>query len=95
MTAGSLTAALAVLLAGGMICVAPALTRRTLQFGVRVPRERASALVIRRERQAYYRRTAAVAASCTAAAIVLAGSGSTWLTAAVAPAELKIFNGGG
>jgi uncharacterized membrane protein len=88
MTAGSLTAVLAVLLAGVLICVAPALTRPTLQFGVRVPPQRTGAAVIRRERRAYYRRATAVVACCTAAALALAGSGSASLTAVVLPAEL-------
>ena len=88
MTAGSLTSVVAVLLAGVLICVAPALTRPTLQFGVRVPPQRTDAAVIRRERRAYYWRSAAVVACCTAAALVLAGSGSARLTAVVLPAEL-------
>jgi uncharacterized membrane protein len=88
MTAGSLAVILAVLFAGILICAAPALTRRTLQFGVRVPAGRAGAPVIRRERRAYYRRTAAVAACGVAVATVLAASGSAGLTAVVLPAEL-------
>ena len=90
MTAGSLTAVLAVLLLGVVICVSPALTRPTLQFGVRVPPQRTGAAVIRRERRAYYRRTAAVAVCCTGAALALAlaGSGSAALTAVMLPAEL-------
>jgi uncharacterized membrane protein len=88
MTAGSLTAALAVLFAGVWICVAPALTRPTLQFGVRVPPQLTGAAVIRRERRAYYRRATAVVVCCTAAALALAGSGSPRLTVVVLPAEL-------
>jgi uncharacterized membrane protein len=88
MTASSLTAVLAVLFAGVLICVAPALTRPTLLFGVRVPPQRTGAAVIRRERRAYYWRTTAVIVCCTAAALALAGSGSARLTAVVLPAEL-------
>ncbi len=88
MTASSLTAVLAVLFAGVLICVAPALTRPTLQFGVRVPPQRTGAAVIRRERRAYYWRTTAVVVCCTAATLALAGSGSAWLTVVVLPAEL-------
>jgi uncharacterized membrane protein len=88
MTGVSLTAVLAVLFAGVMICLAPALTRQTLQFGVRVPGERAGAEVIRRERRVYYWRAVAVAVCCTAVAIVLAGSGSPWLTPVVLPVEV-------
>jgi uncharacterized membrane protein len=88
MTAAGLTGVLAVLLAGAMLCVAPALTRPTLQFGVRVPSERAGAAVIRRERHAYYRRTAAVAVCCAAVAMVVAAAGSPWLTHVVLLLEL-------
>jgi uncharacterized membrane protein len=88
MTARSLIAVLAVLLVGGNFCVAPLLTPRTLQFGVRVPGDRVDAAVIRRERRAYYWRTAAVAAGSAGAALVLATSGSVALTATVLPVEL-------
>jgi uncharacterized membrane protein len=88
MTAGSLTAVIAVLLAGGFMCLAPALTRPTLQFGVRVPPQRTGAAVIQRERRAYYWRTAAIAVGCTAAALAVARSGSARLTVVVLPAEL-------
>ncbi len=88
MTAASLTAVAAVLLLGVLICVAPALTRPTLQFGVRVPPQHTGAAVIRRERRAYYWRTATVVLCCTAAALALAGTGSAGLTAIVLPAEL-------
>jgi len=88
MTAGSLTAVLAVLLAGVTICVAPALTRPTLQFGVRVPPQHTGAAVIGRERRAYYWRTTAVLVCAIAAVLVLARSGSIALTAVVLPAEL-------
>jgi uncharacterized membrane protein len=87
-TAESLPAVLAVLLVGVMTCAGPALTRRTLQFGVRVPGERAAAAVIRRERRTYYLRAGAVAVGCAAAAMLLARSGSRWLTAVVVPVEL-------
>jgi uncharacterized membrane protein len=88
MTAGSLTAVVAVLLVGVWICVAPALTRPTLQFGVRVPPQHADAAVIRRERRAYYWRATAVVLCCIAAALALARTGSARLTAVVLPPEL-------
>ena len=88
MTATSLTAVLAVLFAGALVCLAPALTRPTQQFGVRVPPQRTGAAVVRRERRAYYWRTAVVGLCCTAGALALASSGSARLTAAVLPAEL-------
>ena len=80
MTAGSLTADFTVPLFGALLCVTPAMTRPTVQFGVRVPGERAGTTVIRRERRAYYGRTAAIAVGCTVAAVLLQGHGSWWLT---------------
>src|ERR1019366_10750267 len=60
MSAGGLAAVSPVLVVGALTCLAPAASRPTVQFGVRVPRERAGAPVIRRERRAYYWRTAAI-----------------------------------
>jgi uncharacterized membrane protein len=71
MNAGSLAGALTVLVAGALMCVAPATARPTLQFGVRVPRERQGAPVIRRERRAWYWRSAAVVVCCTAVAVTV------------------------
>jgi hypothetical protein len=48
MSAGTLAAVSPVLIVGALMCPAPAASRPTLQFGVRVPRERAGARVIRR-----------------------------------------------
>ena len=76
MTAGPLAGDLSVLVVGALACVAPAASRPTLQFGVRVPPERAEAPVIRRERRAYFWRTAAIGACCTVAALALQGHGS-------------------
>ncbi len=80
MSAGGLAADFTVPFVGALLCVTPAVTRPTLQFGVRVPARHAGAAVIRRERRAYYRRTAAIGVCCTAAALLLQGSGSWWLT---------------
>jgi len=77
-TATLLAAVSPVLAMGALMCSLPAVTRPTLQFGVRVPRERAGAPVIRRERRAYYWRTAAIGACCTVIAVTLQGHGS-WL----------------
>jgi len=71
-----------------MMCLAPAVTRPTVPFGVRVPPERARATVIRRERHAYYWRTAAIGACCTVAALLLAGHGSWWPTRIIALLEV-------
>ncbi|MGH3291079.1 MAG: DUF1648 domain-containing protein [Trebonia sp.] len=82
MNDAGLAGVLTVLVLGGLQCVAPATARPSLQFGVRVPRERLGAPVIRRERRAYYRRSAAVAVGCTAVAtaIALTVHGPGWLT---------------
>jgi uncharacterized membrane protein len=61
------------------LCAAPAMTRPTVPFGVRVPPGRARAAVIREQRRAYFCRTAAVGACCTLAALLLRGHGSWWL----------------
>ena len=88
MSAGPLAAVSPVLVVGVLMCSAPAASRPTLQFGVRVPRERAGALVIRRERRAYYWRTAAIAVCCTVAAVAVQGHGSWWLSRIILLPEL-------
>jgi uncharacterized membrane protein len=80
MSAASLAGVLPALIVGTAICSAPAVSRPTLQFGVRVPRARTGAPVIRRERRAYYWRTAAIGLCCTAVAAAIQGHGSWWLT---------------
>ena len=79
MSAASLAAVSPVLVVGALTCSMPAVTRPTLQFGVRVPRERAGAPVIGRERRAYYWRTATIGVCCTAVAVTVRGHGSWWL----------------
>ncbi len=88
MNAASLTGALTVLVVGGLSCVAPAIARPEVQFGVRIPRERLGAPVIRRERRVYYWRTSAVAVGCTAVAVAVAGYGPPWLTRIVLLPEM-------
>jgi uncharacterized membrane protein len=88
MNAGTLAGAVIVPFFAVMMCLAPAVTRPTVAFGVRVPPERARATVIRRERHAYYWRTAAIGACCTVAALLLAGHGSWWLTRIIALLEV-------
>jgi hypothetical protein len=70
MNAGTLTGEVLVPFAGAMLCIAPAVPRPTVPFGVRVPAERARATVIRRERYAYFWRTAAIGVCCTVAALL-------------------------
>lgn len=87
MTAASLVAGFAVVLVGASMCVTPAMTRPTVQFGVRVPPEHVGADVIRRERRAYYWRTAIVAAVVTAAALLFADR-TPWLIVVLLPLEI-------
>jgi uncharacterized membrane protein len=81
MSAGSLAAVAPVLVVGALMCLMPAATRPTVQFGIRVPRERARAPVIGRERRAYYWRTAVIGVCCTAAAVTatVQGHWPSWL----------------
>ncbi|HEX6518489.1 MAG TPA: DUF5808 domain-containing protein [Streptosporangiaceae bacterium] len=73
---------------GTLMCVAPMATRPTVQFGVRVPRERTGAPVIRRERRSYYWRTAAIGVCCTVVAVAVRGYGSWWLPRIIQLSEL-------
>jgi len=81
MSAGVLAVGLTVPVIGALMFAAPAATRPTPQFGVRVPRDQVGSPVIRRERRAYYWRTAVIGACCTAAAVLVGmqGHGSWWL----------------
>lgn len=88
MSAASLAAVSPVLTVGALMCLMPAVTRPTLQFGVRVPRERARAPVIRRERRAYYWRTAAVGVCCTLAGVAVPGHWPPFLTRMILLPEL-------
>ena len=88
MSAGGLAGVFPVLTVGALLCSMPAVTRPTVQFGVRVPRERAGAPVIRRERRAYHWRTAAIGACCTVVAVATMGYGSWWLSKIILLLEL-------
>src|SRR5260370_21875541 len=88
MSAGSLAGVGTVALVGALMCGAAASARPAVQFGVRVPRERAGAPVIGRERRAYYWRTAAIGVCCTAVAVAVQGSGSWWLSRIILLLEL-------
>jgi uncharacterized membrane protein len=80
MSAGVVAADFTVPFVGALMCSVPLASRPTVQFGVRVPPERAGAPVIRRERRAYYWRTAVTCVCCTTAAVaVQQGYGSWWL----------------
>lgn len=88
MTPAALVAVLLVPLLGVLFCVSPAISRPTLQFGVRIPGDRAALPVVRGQRRAFYWRTAVVAGCCTAAAAVLAGHGAIWQVRVVLLAEI-------
>jgi uncharacterized membrane protein len=84
----ALVAVLQVPLAGVLFCVSPAVSRPTLQFGVRIPGDRATMPVVRGVRRAFYWRTAAVAVCCTCATVLLVGRGSWWTVRAIWLAEV-------
>jgi uncharacterized membrane protein len=75
-------------LLGALMCATPALTRPTLQFGVRVPPARVGATVIRQQRRTYYWRSAAVAACCAATVVVFRGPKPWWVPGIILPLEL-------
>ena len=80
MNAGQLAGVVTVVFVAVTLCLTPVMTRPTVPFGVRVPGERTSSPVIRRERRAYFWRTAAAGACCTVAALLLHGHGASWLS---------------
>jgi uncharacterized membrane protein len=88
MTTGSLSGEVMVSFFAATMCFAPAITRPTVPFGVRVPPERANATVIRQQRRAYYGRTAVIGACCIALAILLRDRGSWWLSRIILLLEL-------
>jgi uncharacterized membrane protein len=88
MNAGGLAAEFAVPFYGALLCVAPAVTKPTVQFGVRVPPERTGATVIGDQRRAYFMRTAVIGVCCTIMAILLAVHGSRWPPMLIVPVEV-------
>jgi uncharacterized membrane protein len=88
MSAGALAAEFAVPFYGALLCVAPAVTKPTVQFGVRVPPERTGATVIGDQRRAYFMRTAVIGVCCTVMAIALAVHGSRWPPMLIVPVEV-------
>jgi uncharacterized membrane protein len=79
MRAAILISDVLVLFFGTLLMLTPAITRPTVQCGVRIPPERISAPVLRDQRRAYYRRAGAIVVCCTAVAVALADHGSWWL----------------
>jgi uncharacterized membrane protein len=77
MNAAGLVGYVLVPLFGVVLCIAPLVTRPTVQFGVRVPPARISAPVIRRERRGYLWRSA-VLAICATAVLIAVGAHAGW-----------------
>lgn len=88
MSAAGVTGDIMVPFFGALMCVTPALTRPTIQFGVRVPAEHAGAAVIREQRRAYYWRTAAIGVCCTVAAVLLGTHGQWWISRIILLCEI-------
>jgi uncharacterized membrane protein len=65
---------------GVFLCVAPVVSRPTIQFGVRVPPERVVAPVIGRERYRYVWRSAAIAVVATAVVFATGAHAPSWLS---------------
>lgn len=65
-------------LVGVFLCVAPVVSRPTVQFGVRVPPERVAASVIGRERHRYLWRSAVIAVVATALVFTAGAHVPSW-----------------
>jgi uncharacterized membrane protein len=88
MTPAALAGYLIVPLLGAAVAAGPAITRPTVQFGVRVPPGHTGAPVIRQTRSAFIWRTSVIAAVATAAAFGSWGHGSWWLARIILGLEL-------
>jgi uncharacterized membrane protein len=67
-------------LVGVFLCVAPVVSRPTIQFGVRVPPEHIAAPVIERERHRYVLRSGLVAVAATASVFATGTHAPVWLS---------------
>jgi uncharacterized membrane protein len=86
-TGGALGVWLPVALVGLLTCIVPVLTLPTVQFGVRVPADKARAPVVVAQRRAYFWRTGILAVGLFAVALFVA-PGSPWLTVVLVFAQL-------
>lgn len=86
MNADRWTGLLPVLLVAAAVCLTPALTSPTLQFGVRVPHTRTEADVIVDQRHRYYARTLLLAVGSVLVALFVGDP--AWIAAALLPAQL-------
>jgi uncharacterized membrane protein len=75
-------------LLGAAVTVGPAVTRPTVQFGVRVPPEHTGSPVVRQTRSAFIWRTAVIAVVATAVTFASWGHGSWWLARIFLAGEL-------
>jgi uncharacterized membrane protein len=89
MSAEGIRTALAVALVGALLCVTPALSQPTLQFGVRVPLDRVRAPVIVRERRGYFWRTAVLVAGFVVASLFVP-AGTPWLTLVLVLSQIAV-----
>lgn len=80
MSAAILIGYVLVPLFGVFLCVAPVVSRPTIQFGVRVPPERVVAPVIGRERYRYVWRSAVIAVAATTVVFVAGSHAPAWLS---------------
>lgn len=78
MNAAVLVGDVVVLFFGVFMWIGPLASRRSLQFGVRVPPEHANAPVICRERRAYQWRSVLIAVGGLAALVALGGHTARW-----------------
>ncbi|MHB1430504.1 MAG: DUF1648 domain-containing protein [Streptosporangiaceae bacterium] len=88
MTAAVLIGDVMVLAFGASMCVAPLVTRPSLQFGVRVPPGYGGAPVIRRERRVYQWRSALIAIAALAALIALGDHAAPWTSRLIVVVEV-------
>jgi uncharacterized membrane protein len=87
-TTAALLSASVVAFFGIMMVLAPAVSKPTVPFGVRVPPDRTRAPSVTAARRAYLVRAAAVGACCTAAAFLLPGGAPWWLPRLILLLEL-------
>jgi uncharacterized membrane protein len=87
-TTAALLSAGVVAFAGIAMILAPAVTKPTVPFGVRVPPERTRAPSVTAARHRYMVRAAAVAACCATAAFLLPAGTSSWVSRLILLLEL-------
>jgi uncharacterized membrane protein len=89
MNAATLVGYVLVPLFGVFLCIAPLLTRPTVQFGVRVPPAHLTAPVIRRARRGFLW-LSAVVAICATAVLIAVGSDTPWTSRLILIVEILL-----